>query len=104
MSPLKAAAPDFTLNVAVTVAPGATGSAIDFFPSPPPATVAVQPEGTAMLSSTPVTGALSVLVKVTATSREAPGENVSTPGAAAVANAGATLNLATPYLAATTLA
>ena len=57
-----------------------------------------------MLNSTPVTGAPVVFVNVTVVSCEDPGENVWSPGGAAVADAGARLSRATSYLAATTLA
>src|SRR5690349_20935363 len=97
-SPLKAAGPEVILNAAVTLAPGATGSGNVF------GATAVQPFGTAMLSSTPAAVAVAVFLKVTVVSWDDPGENVCTPGGAAAADAGATLSRATSYLAATTLA
>ena len=103
-SPLKAAGPEVTLKVALTLAPGATGSAIVTDVS-----VRRKPRrstacGTEMLNSTPVAGAPVVFVNVTVVSCEDPGENVWSPGGVAVADAGARLSRGTSYLAATTLA
>ena len=104
-SPLKAAGPEVTLKVALTLAPGATGSANVFDVSVVPATTEVHSLlGTEMLNLTPVAGAPVVLVNVTVVSCEDPGENVWSPGGVAVADAGARLSRGTSYLAATTLA
>ena len=103
-SPLKAAGPEVTLKVALTLAPGATGSANVFDVSVAPETTEVHPAGTEMLNLTPVTGAPVVFVNVTVVSCEDPGENVWSPGGVAVADAGARLSRGTSYLAATTLA
>ena len=105
-SPLKAAGPEVTLKVALTLAPGATGSANVF-------DVSVVPGndsevhcllGTEMLNLTPAAGAPVVFVNVTVVSCEDPGVNVWSPGGVAAADAGARLSRATSYLAATTLA
>src|SRR5690349_2700865 len=103
-SPLKAAGPEVTLNVALTLAPGATGSAIVFEVSVAPATKAVHPAGTEMLSLTPVTGVPVVFVNVTVVSSEDRGENVWSPGGAPIARAGDRLSRGTSYFAPTTLA
>src|ERR1700754_3317398 len=58
-SPLKLTGPEVTLNVALTLSPGAIGPAIVFGAS------ALQPAGTETLRLTPVTGAPVVLVNVT---------------------------------------
>src|ERR1017187_4452705 len=71
-SPLKAAGPEVTLKVALTLAPGATGSANVVEPE----ATAVHPFGVAMLSLTPAAGAPVVFVNVTMVSCEEPGENV----------------------------
>src|ERR1017187_1185988 len=79
-SPLKAAGPEVTLNVALTLAPGATVSANVF-------DVSVVPElkevhcllGTEILNLTRAAGAPVVFVKVTVVSCEDPGENVWSP-------------------------
>src|SRR4051812_18178995 len=84
MSPLNGASPDVTFNVALTLAPGATGPAIVFGPS------LVHPLGRETLSATPVTGAPVVFVNVTMVSWVEPGANVCRPGgpgAAAAATA-----------------
>jgi hypothetical protein len=99
-SPLKAAGPEVTLNVALTLAPGATGSANVVGPE----AAAVQPLGAEMLSFTPVAGVPAVFVNVTVLFCEDPGENVWSPGGVAVAEAGATLSRCTSYLADATLA
>src|SRR5689334_7298220 len=62
-SPLNASRPEVTLKVAITVAPGATGSANVLDVSVPPAATADQPAGVVMLNFRPVTGAPVVLVK-----------------------------------------
>src|SRR5437763_8494936 len=103
-SPLKAAGPEVTLKVALTVAPGATGSAIVTDVLAPPGTTEVHCLGAEMLNWTPTAGAPVVFVNVTVVSCEDPGENVWSPGGVAVADAGARLNRGTSYLAATTLA
>ena len=103
-SPLKAAGPEVTLKVALTLAPGATGSANVFAVSVVPETTAVHPAGTAMLNLTSVTGAPVVFVNVTVVSCDEPGENVWSPGGVATADAGARLSRGTSYPAATTLA
>src|SRR6478672_5387856 len=103
-SPPKAAGPEVTLKVALTLVPGATGTVSVFDVSVEPETTEVHPVGTERLNLTPVAGAPVVLVNVTVVSCEEPGENVCTPGGLAVADAGARLSRATSYFAATTLA
>src|SRR5215831_7984503 len=103
-SPLKAAAPEVTLKVALTLAPGATGPAIVSDILVVPATKDAHRAGTEMLNWTPTAGAPVVFVNVTVVSCEDPGENVWSPGGVAVAAAGARLSRCTSYLAATTLA
>src|ERR1019366_74121 len=103
-SPLKAAGPEVTLKVALTVAPGATGSAKVFAVSVPPETTEVQPAGREMLNLTPSAGDAETFLNVTVASCEEPGENVWSPGGVSRAEAGDRLNRATSYLAATTLA
>ena len=104
-SPLKAAGPVVTLKVALTLAPGATGSAKVFDVSVAPETKAVHCLlGAEMLNLTPFAGAPVVFVKVTVVSCEVPGEKVWSPGGLAVADDGAMLSRGTPYPAATTLA
>src|ERR1051325_3647577 len=56
-SPLKAAGPEVTLKVALTLAPGATGSANVFDVWVVPGTTEVQLPGTEMLNWTPTAGA-----------------------------------------------
>src|SRR5471030_2408956 len=63
-SPLKAADPEVTLKVALTVAPGATGSAKVFDVSAEPETMEVQPVGTEMLNLSPVAGAAETFLNV----------------------------------------
>src|ERR1044071_7361364 len=76
-SPLKAACPEVILNVALTLAPGATASAIVADVLELPGTTDVHCRfGTAMLSWTPIAGAPVVFVNVTVVSCEDPGENV----------------------------
>src|SRR5215471_1307452 len=104
-SPLKAAGPEVTLKVALTLAPGATGSTNVFDVSVVLATKGVHClSGTDRLNLTPAAGAPVVFVNVNVVSRDDPGENVWSPGGAAVAEAGARLSRAMSYLAATTLA
>ena len=57
-SPLKAAGPEVTLKVALTLAPGATGSANVLEVPLPSETTEVQPAGTEMLNLTSIAGAL----------------------------------------------
>src|SRR3990172_7030632 len=99
-SPLKAAGPEVILNVALTLAPGATGPAIIFDVSVAPETTEVQPLGTEMLNWMPVAGAPVVFLNVTVVSCEDPGENVWSPGGVSIADAGARLSRGTSYLAA----
>src|SRR4051812_20134593 len=61
-SPLKAAGPEVTLKVALTVAPGATGSAIVTDVLAVPATMEVHCLGAEMLNWTPTAGAPVVFV------------------------------------------
>src|ERR1035437_8109969 len=76
-SPLKAASPDVTLNVALTLAPGAIGSVNVFDVSFVSATSDVHCTlGGEMLSVTPFAGAPVEFVKVTVVSCEEPGVNV----------------------------
>src|ERR1017187_4491914 len=102
-SPLKAAGPEVTLKVALTLAPGATGSTNVFDVWVAPATKEVHCLGTEMLNWTPAAGAPVGFVDVTGVACEDPGENVWSPGGVAVADAGARLSRGTSYLAATTL-
>src|SRR5262245_53781832 len=104
MSPLNAAGADVIVNVALTLAPGATGSLIVAVAVFRPDTTAVQPFGITTLKSMPVTGAPVVFVNVTVVSCDDPGENVCRPGGVAAALAGLTLTRCTSYFAATTLA
>ena len=102
---MKAAGPEVTLKVALTLAPGATGSAKVFEVSVLPETTEVHClAGREMLNLTLFKAAPVVLVKVTVVSCEEPGENVWSSGGVAVADAGARLSRGTPYPAATTLA
>src|SRR3954447_271023 len=80
-SPLKAAAPEVTANVALTLSPGATGPGRVSDVSEPPATTAVHcASGRDRLSLTSVTGAPVVFVNVTMVSWVEPGANVWRPG------------------------
>src|ERR1019366_1985553 len=99
-SPLKAAGPEVTLKVALTLAPGATGAAIVVVPE----ATEVHPVGTERLNLTPAAGAPVLFVNERVVSCEERGENVWSPGGVAVAEAGAKLNRGASYLAATTLA
>src|SRR5438876_12135285 len=85
-SPLKAAGPEVTLKVALTLAPGATGSAIVIDVLVLPGPTDVHCLGTVMLNVTPVAGAPAVLVNVTVVSCEDPGAHVWSPGGVAVAD------------------
>src|SRR5450759_4866108 len=104
-SPLKGTGPEVTLKVALTLAPGATGSGNVTDVSVVPGTKEVHClPGTEMLSFTPTAGDPVVFVNVTVLPCEDPGVNVWSPGGVAVAEAGARLSRCTSYLAATTLA
>src|ERR1017187_10745593 len=72
MSPLKAVCPEVTLKVALTLAPGATGSGNVLLPE----AAAVQPPGAERLSLTFVAGASVVFVNVAVVSCEDPGVKV----------------------------
>src|ERR1039458_7095702 len=106
-SPLKAAGLEVTLKVALTLAPGATGSANVADVLVVPETKEVHCLGTEMLNWTPTAGAPVVFVNVTVVSCEDPGENVWRDRGGAVAGGpsgpGARLSRGTSYLAATTL-
>src|ERR1700687_5755090 len=71
-SPLKAAGPEVTLKVALTLAPGATGPVNVFDVWLEPTTKAVHCLGAEMLNWTPVAGAPVVFVNVTVASCEDP--------------------------------
>src|SRR3954454_6402259 len=104
-SPLEAAGPDVTSKVALTLAPGATGSENVFAGSAAPETTDFHClSGTEMLNLTAVTGDPVVFVNVKVVSCEEPGEKVWRPGGVAIAVAGARLRRGTSYLAATTFA
>src|ERR1039458_7890718 len=76
-SPLKGAGPEVTLKLALTLAPGATGSAKVFTISLPPETKAVHClPGTARLKRRPAREAPVVLVKVTVVSCAEPGVKI----------------------------
>src|SRR5512137_1946031 len=75
-SPLKAAGPEVTLKVALTLAPGATGPASVADVLVVPGTTDVHCAGTAMLSVIPAAGVPVVFVNVTVVSCEDPGEKV----------------------------
>src|SRR5664279_4888383 len=97
-SPLKAAGPEVTLKVALTLVPGATGSAMVFEGSLVPETTADQPvAGAEMPNLTPFAGAVPVFVKVTMVSCEEAGEKVCKPGGVAEADAGVRVSRGTPY-------
>src|ERR1700678_3663710 len=78
-SPLKAAGPEVILKVALTLAPGATGSANVADVLVAPETKAVHCLGTETLNWTPNAGAPVVFVNVRVVSCEEPGENVWIP-------------------------
>ncbi len=99
-SPLKAAGPEVTLKVALTLAPGATGAAMVVAPE----AAAVHPLGAERLNLTPEAGAPVVFVNVKVASCEDRGVNVWSPGGVAAAEVGARVSRGTSYLAATTLA
>src|SRR3954454_2818628 len=83
-SPLNGAGPDVTLNVALTLAPGATGSANFFDVSVVPETNEVHRLfGTAMLSVTPAAGSPVAFVNVAVISCAEAEENVWSPGGVA---------------------
>src|ERR1022692_241471 len=103
-SPLKGTGPEVTLKVALTLAPGATGSGNVTDVSVVPGTKEVHCLGTEMLSFTPTARDPVVFVIVTVLSCEDPGVNVWSPGGVLVAEAGDRLSRCTSYLAATTLA
>src|SRR5579875_1603666 len=103
-SPPNAAGPEVTLNVALTLAPGATEANVFDRSLVPATTDAHCLEGTEMLSRTPTAVELVVFVNVTVESWLEPGANVCSPGGAAVAEAGVRLSACTAYLAATMLA
>src|SRR5665213_2037440 len=69
-SPLKATAPEVTLKAALTLAPGATGSAKVCEVSVVPEARAVHPLGADMLNLTPAAGAPVVFANVTVVSCE----------------------------------
>src|SRR3990172_2501080 len=102
-SPLNAAGPDVTLKVALTLAPGATGSAFVTDVLVVPATEEVHCLGTEMLNVTAVAGPPVVFVNVTVVSCDDPGENVWSPGGVAVAGAGARFRRAPSSFATTPL-
>jgi len=84
------------LKIALTLAPGATGSAKVFDDSLVPVTTEVHCfEGREMLSWRPATGAPVVLVKVTVVSCEEPGVNVWRPEGVSPADRGARLSRGT---------
>jgi hypothetical protein len=96
-SPLKGAGPEVTLKVALTLAPGATGSANAFDVSVAPETKEVHCLlGKEMLNLTPTAGAPVVFVNVRVVSCEDPGANVWSPGGVAIADAGVRLSRCTP--------
>src|SRR6185437_9253042 len=79
-SPSNAREPDVNLNVALTVAPGATGSS-NVFEALPPSNAAFQPLGAAILNLTPCTAEPLLFVNATSTSCDEPTAKVCTPGA-----------------------
>src|SRR5581483_1714800 len=84
-SPLNGAGPEVTVNVALTLAPGATESNVFDVSVVPLMTEVHSLSGSDMLSFTPTAGDPVVLVNVTVESWEDPGANVWSPGGAAVA-------------------
>src|SRR5580704_15618657 len=72
-SPLKAAGPEVTLKVALTLAPGATGPVIVSDVLAPLETTEVHCLGTEMVNLTPTAGAPVVFVNVKVVSCEDPG-------------------------------
>src|SRR5262245_11619209 len=103
-SPLKAASPEVTLKVALTLAPGAPGQAIATDVLAVPGTTEVHCFGTEILNLIPVAGAPVVFVNVSVLSCDDLGENVWSPGGVAFGAAGDKLSRCRSYLAATTLA
>src|SRR2546423_3705961 len=104
-SPFKAAGAEVILKVALTVAPGATGSANVADVLGVPGTTEVHCLfGTEMLNWRATAGAPVVFVNVTVVSCEDPGEKVWSAGGVAAADAGARPSRGTPSLAPTTLA
>src|SRR5919198_2162707 len=103
-SPSKAAGPEVTLKVALTLAPGATESNVREVSVVPGTKEVHCLVGTEMLNFTSTARAPVVLVNVTVEFCEDRGENVWSPGGVVVAEAGARLSRCTSYLAATTLA
>ena len=97
---MKAAGPDVTLNVALRLAPGATGPAKVVEPE----ATAVHPCGEEMLNFTFDAGSPEVFVNVTVVPCDDLGANVCNPGGVAPADAGPTLTCATSYFAAVTFA
>src|ERR1044071_4967728 len=99
-SPLNADLPEVTLNVVLTVAPGATGPAMvaELFAT------TFHPRGAEMLNLMSDTGAPVTFLNVTVVSCDDPGENVWSPGGVSVAEAGVMLKRATSYFAATMFA
>src|SRR5579863_8282443 len=95
-SPFRSADPDVTLNVALTLAPGATGPAKVFEVSEPFTAAADHCSGTARLSLMSTAGAPVVFLNVTTVSCEEAGVNVCSPGGVVVSEAGATLTGNTP--------
>src|ERR1039458_1125898 len=99
-SPLKDDWPEVTLKVALTLAPGATGSEnVDA-----PEATAVQPLGVLRLSLTPIADSSVLLVKVTVVGDEEPGVKLCTRGGVLTAEDGARLTVCTAYFAETTFA
>src|SRR5258708_31469551 len=103
-SPLNAAGPEVTLNVALTLAPGATESNVFDLSVVPGMTEVHCLPGTEMFSFTLTAVEFVVLVNVTVDSWLEPGANVCSPGGAAVAEAGVRLNACASDLAAAMLA
>src|SRR6476620_4193617 len=68
MSPLNDAEPEVTLKVALTLAPGAIGSANVFELSDVPETTDFQCDGTERLNLTPVAGDIEIFLNVTVVS------------------------------------
>src|SRR3954451_11057151 len=91
-SPLKAAGPEVTLKVVLTLAPGATESNVCDVSVVPGMTEVHCPSGREMLNFTPTAGDPVVFVNVTVDSCEDPGANVCSPGGAVVAEAGVKLS------------
>src|SRR6266487_4107689 len=92
-SPLKLAGPEVTLNVALTLAPGAIGSGNVTDVSVVPGTKDVHClVGTEMLNFTPAAGDPVVFLNVTVMSCEEPSANVLSPGGVVVADASARLS------------